>query len=112
MTVDLVLDLGLGIRHEDGRAVDRGTHLGTGSLESREELCVDQSGLGVLELMSNITREAEVRVLIDRAGNQARNIRASSENLGKSVGEGGCSLNRHKVRLAHVITVHKSKSRL
>lgn len=112
MTIDLVLDLGLCVSHEDCRAVDRGTHLGAGSLESREELSVDQGRLGILELVGNITRQAEVRILVNGARDQARNVGTIAKDGGEGVRERGGGLDRHKVRLADVIAVIKSKSRL
>ena len=112
MAVDLVLNLGLCVSHEDGRAVDRGTHLGAGSLESREELSVDQGRLGVLELVGNITRQTEVRILVNGARDQARNVGTIAKDGRESVRERGGGLDRHKVRLSDVIAVIESKSRL
>jgi len=56
-------------------------------LQRREELCVDQGWLRVLELMSNITGKAEIRILIDGAGNQARDIGAGAKDGRETVGK-------------------------
>lgn len=59
----LVLDLLGGVGEVDGRVLAAGAHLGVEALERRDELAVQQSGLGVLETRRDIARHSEVGVL-------------------------------------------------
>lgn len=102
-----------GVIHEDGGGVDGGRHLAAGTLEGGEEHGVDECRLGVLQAGSNIAGETEVRILVDGAGDQARNFpvvgRVVSKDVRERVGEGGGSLNRRKVHLANVVAVVKAE---
>ena len=71
MLVDLVLDLVRGVVHVYARVDVRRAHLRLRPLQRGEELGVDERGLGVLELDGDVAREPEVRVLVDRAGDEA-----------------------------------------
>lgn len=104
ITIDLVLDLVSGISHEDGRGVNGSAHLGLRTLKSREETSVDQGWLGVLETLSNITSETEIRILINSTGDQTGNVLLATKDVRERIGEGWCSLNSNKVELANSIT--------
>ena len=101
--VDLVLDLLLRVRHEDARRVDTGRHLALRAEQRRDELGVDKRRLLVLEPRGRFACQAEVGVLVDRARDQARDVRLGAEDLGERVGEGRRGLNRDKVPLADVV---------
>lgn len=104
IAIDLVLDLVSGISHEDGRRVNGSAHLGLRTLKSREETSVDQRWLGILETLSNITSETEIRILINSTGDQTGNILLATKDVRERIGEGRCSLNSNKVELANSIT--------
>ena len=67
MLVDLTFDLVRSIRHEDARIRVRSAHFRLGTLERREELGVDQGRFRIFELRSYISRQTEVRILVDCA---------------------------------------------
>lgn len=71
--------------------------------EGRDEFRVNERGLLVLEALGDFTGDAEVRVLVDRAGDEARDVGLGAEDLGERVGEGGGGLDRDKVPLADVV---------
>lgn len=85
MLIDLILDLGRGVGHVySGVSIAR-AHLRLRALEGREELGVDEEGFGVLEFGGDVPGEAEVRVLVDRAGDKARNVGFGAEDLREGV---------------------------
>jgi hypothetical protein len=81
MLIDLILQLIRSIRHEDTRVDITGAHLGLRPLESREEFGMDERGLGILEFLSNVACQTEVRILVDGAGNETWDVRCGSEYL-------------------------------
>ena len=89
MTVDLVLDLRGCVAHEDTRVDIRRAHLRLRALKRGEELGVEERGLGVLELDGDVACETEVRVLVDRARDEARDVGCSAKDVREGVGEGG-----------------------
>lgn len=103
MPIDLVLDLRGGVAHVDRRVRVARTHLRLRALERGEELRVQQRRLGVLELLRDVAREPEVGVLVDRAGDQAGDVRRRAEDLREGVGEGGRGLDGGEVDLADVV---------
>lgn len=105
MLVDLVLDLRGGVAHEDTRVRVRRAHLRLRALERGEELRVEQCGLLVLELRGDVARESEVRILVDRTGDQAGDVSLRAEDLREGVGERGCGLDGCEVNLADVVSV-------
>jgi len=42
---------------------------------------VDESGFGILELLCDVTREPEVRILIDGAGNETWDVGDLSKDV-------------------------------
>lgn len=60
MSVDLVLDLVRSVRHVNGRVGIRGRHLGLGTLQSRQELAVQEAWLGVFEFVCYISSQPEL----------------------------------------------------
>jgi hypothetical protein len=85
MPVDLVLDLIQSVGHEDARIGVRRAHLRLRALQSREKLGVHESRFRVLELLSDVSRESEIGILVHRAGNKARYVRRVSEDMGERV---------------------------
>jgi len=67
MSIDLILDLVRGIRHEDTRVRIRSAHFRLGTLEGGEELGMDQSRFRIFELRGYVSGQTEIRVLVDRA---------------------------------------------
>lgn len=104
MSINLVLDLVRGIAHEYTRVGIRGAHLRLGPLEGRKESCVDECWFGILEFLGDVSRQPEVGVLVDRAGNKAGDVARFAKDLGERVGERGCSLDGTKVDLADVVS--------
>eukprot|EP00754_Rhynchopus_humris_P036804 Rhum_TRINITY_DN18897_c0_g1::Rhum_TRINITY_DN18897_c0_g1_i1::g.168709::m.168709 len=102
--VDLLLDLLRRVREEDGRGVNRSGHLRVRALKRREERRVDETGLQVLQARRNVARHAEVRVLVDGTGDEARDrtLRVR-EDVRESTGEGRCRLDRGEAPLADVV---------
>ena len=66
---------------------------------------MDERGLGVLELARDVAREAEVRILINRAGNERGDVGRGAEDLGEGIGEGRRSLDGDEVDFANVVAV-------
>ena len=64
---------------------------------------MNQRRFGIFELDSDITRETEVGVLIDRTRDETRNVGGRSKDMRKRVGEGRGSLDCCKVDLANII---------
>lgn len=67
---------------------------------------MNQRRLGKLETLCSVSRQSEVRVLVDSAGDQA-GYRACllfvvAKDMGERRGEGCCALNTGKVNLANV----------
>lgn len=83
MSIDLVLDLVRGITHKDTRVGIRGAHLRLWSLESGEESRVDQCGFGVFEFLGDVSRQSEVGVLVDGAGDETGDVAHLAKDLGK-----------------------------
>lgn len=65
---------------------------------------MEERGLGVLELDGDVACETEVRVLVDRARDEARDVGCSAKDVREGVGEGGRGLDGGKVDLADVVT--------
>ena len=101
--VDFGLNLLGRVGHVD-RALDgRRAHLALGAEQRRDELCVDEGRLLVLEALRALARQAEVRVLVDRARDQAGDVGLVAKDLRERVGEGRRCLDRDKVPLADVV---------
>jgi hypothetical protein len=64
---------------------------------------VDKCGFRILQLLGNVACQTEIRILVDRTGDQARDVGHGAENLRERVGEGWCCLDRCEVDLADVI---------
>ena len=77
--VDLVLDHGGSVRDQDGACAITAAHLRFLALEGGEESRVDRSRLLVLELLGNIARHSEVRVLVDGGRDQAREVSVAED---------------------------------
>lgn len=73
---------------------------------------MDKCGFGVLEFLRDVSRQSEVGVLVDRAGNKARDVAHFAKDLGKGVGERRCSLDRNKMNLADVVSDETETSEL
>ena len=71
---------------------------------------MDKRGFWVLQLLGDVARQTEIRILVDRAWDQARDVRHGAEDLGKGVGEGRCRLYRREVNLANVISGNDAKT--
>ena len=84
-----------------------GRHLARVTLKRREELGVEKSGLGQTELGGDVTSEAEVRVLIDSAGDEAHGLLVflvvSTEYVRECGCEGRGCLNGREHDLADVV---------
>jgi len=65
---------------------------------------VDQRWLLVLESLSAFSSETEVRILVDGARNQTRDVGFGAENLRERRREGGGGLNRNEMPFADVVT--------
>lgn len=68
---------------------------------------MDEGGLFVLEALGALARQAEVRVLVDGAGDQARDVGLVAKDLRERVGEGRGRLDRDKVPLADVVAARE-----
>ena len=79
--VDLILDLVRRVAHEDARIWVRRAHLRLRPLECREEPRVQEGGLRVFELLRDVAREAEVRVLVYGTRDEARDVRRLAEDV-------------------------------
>ena len=106
--VDLVLDLRRRVGHVDARVRVRRAHLRLRALQRREELGVQQCRLRVLQLRRDVSREAEVRILVDRAWDEAWDVRLGAEDLGEGVREGWRGLDGREVDFPNVIPVRKT----
>lgn len=109
--VDLILDLVRRVGHVYTRVQVRRAHLGLWALQCGEELGVDEGGFRVFELDGNVSRQTEVRVLVDSTGDEARDIGACTEDMWEGVREGRGCLDRAEVNLADVIAENMGKIR-
>jgi len=107
--LDLMRDLFGSIRDEDGGLVRRCTHLSFGALEGGEETAVDESGLLPAESRRNIARHAEVRVLVDGAGNEALDVLSAAKDLREAGGEGGSSLNGRETVFSDMVRIRETE---
>jgi len=76
---------------------------------------VDQRGLLVFQTLCYITTQAEVRVLVDGAGNQRGNVPDTAvgpEDVREGCGKGGGGLDRSEVELSDVVTTQIRRSAL
>lgn len=83
--VDFVLDLSGRVGHEDTRVDVRRAHLGLWALQCGEKFGVQECRFGILELLSDITGEAEIWVLIDGTGNQTGDVGHFTEDMRERV---------------------------
>jgi hypothetical protein len=104
MAVNLILDLIRGIVHVYARADVRCAHLCLRPLQRGEELGVQQGRLRVSQLVRHVTRQAEIRILVDRTWDEAGNVGLGAKDLWEGVGKGRRSLDGGKVYLADVVT--------
>lgn len=65
---------------------------------------MQKCGFGILELRSNIARQAEVGILIDGTGDQAGGVGRRPVDLGKRVREGRGGLDGREVDFAYVVS--------
>lgn len=65
---------------------------------------MNECGFGVLEFLSDVARQSEIGVLVDRAGNKAGDVAHFTKDLREGVGERGCSLNGDEMNLANVVS--------
>lgn len=72
---------------------------------------MDEGGFRVFELDGNVSRQTEVRVLVDSTGDEARDIGACTEDMWEGVREGRGCLDRAEVNLADVIAENMGKIR-
>ena len=129
MSVDLVLDLVRGIRHVDRRIGVRGGHLGLSTLERWQEFAVQETWLGVFELVRDVSSKSElvmpqqvrsaiyiyrgkqtrgfahVRVLINGTRNQTGNVVLLAKDLGEGVRERRSCLDGDEMVFADVVAV-------
>jgi hypothetical protein len=104
MAVDLILNLIWHVTHKYARVDVRRAHFCLRALQSREEFCVQQRGLRVFQLVGNVARKAEIRVLVDCTRDKTRDVGLDSKNLWEGVGKRWSGLNGAKVYLSNVIT--------
>jgi hypothetical protein len=69
---------------------------------------VDERWLRVFEFLRNVTRKPEVRVLIDRAGDEAWDIGDFAENVREGVREGRSGLDGTEMNFADVVPAKES----
>lgn len=104
MLIDLVLDLRCRVTHINARIRIRRAHFCLWALQGGEKFRVQEGGFRILELDSNITRQPEVGVLVDSAGDQARNVGSSAKDLRERIREGWRGLDRCEVDFADIVT--------
>ena len=104
MAVDLILNLIRGIAHVYARVDIRRTHLCLRTLQRGEELGVQQGRLRVSQLLRDVTRQAEIGILVDRTRDEARNVGFGAKDLWEGVGKGWRRLDGTKVNLADIVT--------
>ena len=81
MDLDLPFDVLWRVREEDRRVGIAAAHLPGGALQRREELRVDERRLLEAEARRDVARHPEVRVLVDRARDEARHVDAAAEDV-------------------------------
>ena len=81
MAVDLILYLIRCVVHVYARVDVGRAHLCLRTLQSGEEFCMQQSRLGVSQLVSDVARKAEVRILVYRTWDKAWNVGLCAEDL-------------------------------
>ena len=91
--MDLLFDLGRGVRDQDSRVRNRRRHLLLGSLECWEELRVVRGALLEFELVSDVSGHSEVGVLVDGSGDEAGDVGTGAVDVGEGGAEGGDGLN-------------------
>jgi len=91
--LDLLFDLGRGVRDQDSRVRNRRRHLLLGSLECWEELRVVRGALLEFELVSDVSGHSEVGVLVDGSGDEAGDVGTGAVDVGEGGAEGGDGLN-------------------
>mmetsp|Transcript_124211 Transcript_124211/g.362550 ORF Transcript_124211/g.362550 Transcript_124211/m.362550 type:complete len:267 (+) Transcript_124211:10-810(+) len=114
--LDLAGDLLRTVREEDCGGGVRSRHLPKSPLQRREELGMQQCGLALEwmrfghELVGNFARQPEVRVLVNRARNQAAHVVLSVKWDLEGCGERWCCLYRAERRLADVVISLEAKA--
>lgn len=106
--VDFVLDLVRRVGQEDRRRVDARGHFRAGALERGQEDGVDDGWLLVLHFLRVVAALPEIRVLVDRARDQARDVahaRAGAEDVWEGCREGGCGLDGAEEKFTDVVAV-------
>ena len=81
MAVDLIFDLIRRIVHVYARVDVGRAHLCLRTLQSGEEFRVQKRRLRVPQLVSDVARKAEVRILVYRTWDKAWNVGLCAENL-------------------------------
>ena len=104
MAVDLILDLIRGIAHVYARVDVRRAHLCLRTLQRGKELGVQQGRLRISQLVRDVTRQAEIGILVDRTWDEARNVGLGAKDLREGVGKGRRRLDGAKMYLADVVT--------
>lgn len=101
--INLLFDLVRLVGHENACIGIARAHFRLRTLKGREEFRVDERWFGVLELLRDITGQAEVRILVDSTRDEAWNVGSCAIDVGEGVGEGGSRLNSCKVHFSDVI---------
>ena len=65
---------------------------------------MQQGRLRVLQLVRDVTRQAEIGILVDRTWDETGNVRFGTKDLWEGVGKGRRRLDGAKVNLADVVT--------
>lgn len=90
---DFLLDLIICVAEKDARIGVAGRHFRFRAFKGREEDGMDDGRFHQANARSNVTALAEVRVLIDGTGNQARDLGnflgIVAEDKGEACGKGG-----------------------
>mmetsp|Transcript_19534 Transcript_19534/g.36410 ORF Transcript_19534/g.36410 Transcript_19534/m.36410 type:complete len:307 (-) Transcript_19534:576-1496(-) len=102
MLVNLRFDLFHGVSEEHSAVAHGTTHLPAATLQWGEELAVYEGGLMQTHARGHITRHAEVRILVDRARDEARHVGLVQGN-GKCTGERRARLCGWERALANVV---------
>lgn len=104
-----VFDLRGGISKQNRGVGDARRHFRAGALKRGEEFGVDQGGFLVFELFGNVPSYPEIRVLVDSAGNQTRDVGFGSKDVRESVAKRRCGLDGGKVVFADIVRVDETK---
>ncbi|KAH3684657.1 hypothetical protein WICPIJ_004373 [Wickerhamomyces pijperi] len=107
--VDLLGDLLDCVVQENGRGVIGGRHLCLRALQGWEESGVDQSWLGELQLVSNVSAHSEVWVLIDGTWNQTWGLRWQAQDIWEGGWESGGDLDGGEMQLTDTVRVLEPK---